>query len=663
MLPNFTQDTRFLHLDTPLGKDVLLIRSFSCTERISGLYSIQVSVAVVPAKVRDVKASALIGQDCVITMFLAADKARYFHGLVRGLVFTGKDNDFYYYNLELVPWLWLLTQTTDCRIYQEKTIPEIIEQLLGDRGCPSFEFKITKPHTAWDYCVQYRETFFQFFARLLELEGIFFYFEQTKDKHTLVIADNPASHQPCPLNHRYRFEEAGIGETALEDMVHHWEVNEQLRPGKFTMRDHNFQIPSNDLNVSEPSVIEVGDNHKLEIYDYPGEFSQLFVEPDKRLGKVKDEGTLAVRRRMLAEEAAYKVISAASTAKSAISGFKFDLTNHFQKDYNKEYVLTHVQHQATQSPDYVNNQPVEHPYTNSFRCILSETPFVPARATAKPTMLGPQTAVVVGPKGEEIYTDKYGRVKVRFFWDRYSKADEKSSCWIRVSSPWGGKNWGGVAVPRIGQEVIVDFIEGDPDQPIITGRVYNAEQMPPYDLPKQSMVSGMKSNSTPGGGGYNEIALDDTKKKEMIRIHAQYDMATTVEHDDTQTIHNNRTISVDGTHTETIKKDTTIKVTEGKQTNIVNKEIVITSETAHIHITAATQIKLEVGASKLLMKSNGDIELSGANIAINGTAKIRIHAPEVTSEGTMQHQTKGSIVVSEGTATNTVKGGMVMLNP
>jgi type VI secretion system secreted protein VgrG len=292
----------------------------------------------------------------------------------------------------------------------------------------------------------------------------------------------------------------------------------------------------------------------------------------------------------------------------------------------------------------------------------------------------------VGPDGEEIYTDKYGRVKVQFHWDREGKKNENSSCWIRVSSPWAGKGWGGISIPRIGQEVVVDFLEGDPDQPIIVGRVYHAESMPPFPLPAMAVVSGLKSNSTKGGGGYNEMSMNDTKGKEMVTIHAQYDMSSTVEHDDTQTIHNNRTITVDGTHTETVTKAVTenyknnqtttvdgtntetVKgaVTENYKTNqttTVNQEIVITSQTAAVHVTASTEIQLLVGASKLLMKSTGEIELNGVNITINGAALVTVKGGIVHSEAEAEHQTKGAIVISDGSATNTVKGGMVMLNP
>ena len=319
-------------------------------------------------------------------------------------------------------------------------------------------------------------------------------------------------------------------------------------------------------------------------------------------------------------------------------------------------------------------------YTNRFACMPYDVPYRPRRLTPKPIVQGPQTATVVGKAGEEIWTDQYGRVKVQFHWDREGQRDENSSCWIRVSHPWAGKGWGSVSIPRIGQEVIIDFLEGDPDQPIITGRVYNAEQMPPYGLPGAGMVSGLKSNTTPGGGGYNEMSMDDTKGKEKITIHGQYDMGTTVQHDQTNTVNN--------TFTETIKSDATIKITEGKyshdveantadyhvkgaltekydttQDTTVQGDITIKSTAGVIYIQAATKIELQTGASKLSMANDGTISLEGVNITVSGAGSVTVKGLMVHSEASAQHQIKGAIVISEGAATNTVKGGMVMLNP
>jgi type VI secretion system secreted protein VgrG len=326
-------------------------------------------------------------------------------------------------------------------------------------------------------------------------------------------------------------------------------------------------------------------------------------------------------------------------------------------------------------------------YSNHFSCMPRKVPYRPPRTTPRPTVQGPQTAVVVGRAGEEIYTDKYGRVKVQFHWDREGKQNENSSCWIRVSHPWAGKGWGAVAIPRIGQEVIVDFLEGDPDQPIITGRVYNAEQMPPYALPAGGVVSGLKTNSTKGGGGYNEMSMDDTKGKEKITIHGQYDMNTTVEHDDSQTVHNNRTITVDGTHTERIKKDTTITITEGNyqhdvqkgtaqyhvkgavteiyedtQDTTVTKTITIDGK-ANILIQAVDEITLRVGAHFISINKNGQITISSDKIVATALteAKMGVGNQNVIFD-TLKVATSGAAINSSAKGMHEITGAVVKIN-
>jgi type VI secretion system secreted protein VgrG len=303
-------------------------------------------------------------------------------------------------------------------------------------------------------------------------------------------------------------------------------------------------------------------------------------------------------------------------------------------------------------------------------------------------MRGSQTAIVVGPKSEEIHTDKYGRVKVRFHWDRSSGPPEDMSCWIRVSQQTAGDGWGSINIPRVGQEVIVDFLEGDPDQPIITGRVYNGDQMPPFTLPDKGMVSGMKSNSTKGGGGYNEISLDDTKSKEQITIHAQYDMGATVEHDDTQTVHNDRTIKVDGKHTETIVKDTSISISEGpykldvqkgththhvkgdvqetydanQQTQVANN-IMIQSNSAKITVDAKTEIFLHCGQSFISLKQDGTIVISGQNIQIVGaqTVKMGVGNQNVICD-VQKVAVSGAGINSNAVGMHNISGAVVKIN-
>jgi type VI secretion system secreted protein VgrG len=319
-------------------------------------------------------------------------------------------------------------------------------------------------------------------------------------------------------------------------------------------------------------------------------------------------------------------------------------------------------------------------YLNTFTCIPSQLPFRPARKTPKPFVQGVQNALVTGPPGEEIFTDKYGRVKVQFYWDREGKKDANSSCWLRVGTLWAGKGWGSINIPRIGQEVIVAFVEGNPDEPLIVGSLYNRETMPANTLPDKKVVCGLKSN-THKGKGYNEMSMDDTAGKEKISIHAQYDMDTMVEHDQTETIKNNSKIEIsegtykhdvktgtanyhvqsaltevyDATQDTTVKSNLTIKSTGGA--------IVVSADSQNIYIHAATNVQIQTGASMLWMASNGDIELSGKNVAIIGKAKVYVQGGDVVSAADNNHEISGQAVKSAGAVTNTVTGGMVMLNP
>jgi type VI secretion system secreted protein VgrG len=366
-------------------------------------------------------------------------------------------------------------------------------------------------------------------------------------------------------------------------------------------------------------------NDGLEIYEHPGRYAHWFDgvnksggEQSAELDKIFQENQRTAEIRMQQEALPGLLIEGAGNCRHFIPGHKFRLADHESED--GQYVLTSVYHTARQELARQSGGEGEFYYENRFECIPVALPFRPQRVTPLPRIYGTQTAVVVGPSGEEIFTDRYGRVKVQFHWDRQGRYDPDSSCWLRVSQPWAGKGWGSVSIPRIGQEVVVDFLEGDPDRPLVVGKVYNAEQMPPYELPAGAVVCGLKSNSTKGGGGYNEISMNDTRKKEQITVHAQYDMCTTVRNDDKQTVYNDRTIKVDGIHNETIKKDMTVTVTEGKQTTTVNKEIVITSQTAHVHVNASKQIKLQVGSSLIDMKADGTIQIKGVNVTVNGTS-------------------------------------------
>lgn len=592
----------------------------------------------------------IVGQNVSVALQLASGKPRYINGYISRFAQAETDQRYFTaYTAELVPWLWFLTRNSDCRIFQNLSVPDIIAQVFSQFPSAHFQNKLTGTYPTLEYCVQYRETSFNFVCRLMEEYGIFYYFDHsTEGKHTMVLADAPTVFVACPEVSTASYN-PGLDE--YQDAVTAWHLEQELRTGKYTLTDYNFTTPSTNLTAQAPTVVDLAASKNLELFDFPGSY------------QTKDQGTALSKLRIEEEEASHLVATGSSACRWLASGYKFTLTDHERSDQNTTYVVTRVEHSASTGAAYSSDTAEAEHYSNRFTCIPATVTYRPPRVSPRPFVQGPQPALVVGKSGEEVWTDKYGRIKVQFYWDRLGKSNENSSCWVRVSSPWAGQNWGSMSIPRVGQEVIVDFLEGDPDRPIVMGRVYNAGQTPPYGLPGSRAISGLKTNSTPGGGGYNEMSMDDTKGKEKVTIHAQFDMSATVEHDDSQVVHNDRTISVDGTHTETIKKDTTITVTDGKQTNTVKQEIVIASQTAYIHVTGSTEIQLEVGSSKLLMKSDGSISLTGANITIDGSESVTIHGASVTSKADADHNIKGAIVVSEGSATNTVKGAMVMLNP
>ncbi|OAD19854.1 type VI secretion system Vgr family protein [Candidatus Thiomargarita nelsonii] len=546
-----------------------------------------------------------------------------------------------------------------------------------------------------EYCVQYRESEFDFISRLLEEEGIFYFFEHHDNKHILVMGDSPSAHKAIQGESQIIFHEPRPGQVADEPHIYSFNYTEEILSGKVSLKDYNFKKPALNLKGEK-----TGDkNTELEVYDYPGKFD----EPGRgnNLAKVRLEEYQTVK----------KEGSGATTCTHFAAGFFFTMEEYPRDDFNKKYLIT--QHQISGSQPQVLEETAGESgssFSSSFECIPFEVPYRPDRVTPKPVVEGSQTAIVVGPKGEEIYTNEHGQVKVQFHWDREGKMDEKSSCWIRVSQLWAGRRWGAMYIPRIDQEVIVDFLEGDPDRPIITGRVYHGTNKPPYPLPAEKTKSTIKSDSSKGGGGFNEIRFEDKKGKEEVYIQAEkdrnelvkndmstnvkHDQSLTVHHDRTKTIKHNETITIDGTSTKTIDKTTSITIKTGTyshdvadntatyhvkkaltenyddtQTTTVNKKIKIESK-ADIEITAATQIKLKTGESTLLMKSDGTIEIKGLNIKIEGIAiaieggvTVAIHGGMVTSKADTVHNTSGALVESKGTATNTVKGGVVLLNP
>jgi len=507
----------------------------------------------------------------------------------------------------------------------------------------------------------------------MEQYGIYYYFEHTRDKHTLILADAKSSHSSIgtipflPLVDKDRREREHINQLTSE---------RRLRTGRVAVNDYDFLQPNAKL-LCEAQSSERYSRSNFEVYAYPGKYPRKNPESLKK----RIDGDRFAKIRLQAEQAADHRRYTAGDAVSLFPGGLFTLEQHTSPSANGEHLVLRASH--TLSTERYSSGTSESPaefYYGQYELHRSDRPFRAPLVTPKPVIHGVQTAVVVGPPGEEIYTDKFGRIKVQFHWDRQGKRDTKSSCWIRVAQTVAGRKWGSFQLPRIGQEVVVAFLEGDPDRPLVTGCVYNAVQMPPNDLPNAKMVTGFKTNSTKGGSGSNSMFADDTKGKEKLSIHAQYDMLTEVEHD--------QSLTVDGTSTETIKKDTSITIMEGNYSHIVKtgtatinvkgkvaetfqdvqetrvtKSITIVSGTSNILIEAATDITLHVGASKLAMHSDGRIELSGKSVAITGSDAVNVSGMSIKEEATNDHSISGAIVKSSGSVSNTVHGAMVMLNP
>ncbi|MGB8457375.1 MAG: type VI secretion system tip protein TssI/VgrG [Candidatus Acidiferrum sp.] len=618
----YTQDNRIIAIDTPLGKDVFLLHGFAAQEAISRLFRISAELFSENASIDFTK---VIGQRVTISLQLADGSKRYFNGHISRFAQTGMDERFTHYHAEIVPWLWFLTRRADCRIFQNMTIPDIVAKVFKDRGFGDFRNSLQGDFEQREYCVQYRETDFNFVSRLMEQYGIFYFFEHEQNKHTLVMGNKPSVHKPCPVQSKARVDFTAGVYLKDEDLVGSWNLEQELRPGKYAMTDYNFETPGTSLLANENTIFKVGGNDNYEVFDYPGEYTK------------KAEGESRTQIRMQEEEAIHLIGVGSGSCRAFASGYLFDLSGHARTDQNQTYLLTEVQHSATVGNSYMGagTESDEH-YSNHFKCIPDSVPYRPQRHTPRPFVQGPQTAVVTGKSGEEIWTDKYGRVKVQFFWDREGKKDEKSSCWVRVSQPWAGKNWGAINIPRMGQEVIVEFLEGDPDRPLITGRVYNDEQMPPYKLADNQTRTTFLTRSTKGGGSsnFNELRFEDKKGDEQIFMNAEKDMDWRVEKESREYVGANRHMIVKSSQFESVDGD--------KQSQVGGKFIE----------KIAGDTSIQVGAKR--MEQVGSDE----SVTIGGNRKEQVNNNESITIGQNQKTAVGeSVSITIGQNRNAEIGG------
>jgi type VI secretion system secreted protein VgrG len=618
-MATFTQERRRIALKTPLGKDALLLTAFEGQEELSRLFSYQLEML---AEKSDYKAADLVGKPVTFSVDLADGSPRFFNGFVKRFVYIGGD-ELSSYRAEVVPWLWFLTKTNDCRIFQNKSIPDIIEQIFKDLGFTDYKLQLKGSFEPWEYCVQYRESDFNFVSRLMEEEGIFYYFKHEDGKHTLMLCNDKGAYQTSKeAEVEFRAETNAPGGV---NQLTRWDHQYEFRSGKFAQTDYNFETPSTSLMTNTNSVVNVNGNSKFEIYDFPGEYEK------------KPQGDAGTKVHMEEEEAGHEVATGDSSCRSFAPGGKFKLTKHPSKaEEGKSYVITSIHHSCSTGSYVSGSSAAGEDYANTFTCIPDSVTFRPARITPKPLIHGSQTAVVTGPGGEEIFPDKYGRVKVQFHWDREGKKDDNSSCWIRVSTPWSGKNWGMVAIPRIGQEVVVSYLEGDPDRPLITGMVYNAETMPPYALPANKTQSGIKTRSSKGGGAanFNEIRFEDKIGSEELYFHAEKDQKVIVEHD--------QSIDVGNDRKEHIGRDRDLKVDRDKSEEVKRSKSIVVGATHTEEI--GTNMSITVGSNLTETVALNYAETVGA-------------AMELTVGGAMAVSVGGVLAETVGATKNESIGG------
>ncbi len=625
---------RLAELLSPLGPD-LIFRSLKGVERLSEVSEFTLQMVSPKA---DIDFKQLLGQHMSVQMTLpegtGQDGLRFFDGIVSRIRYTGMQGRYHGYEASVQPWLWFLSRTRDCRIFQDQTVVEILQTVFSDHGIAKFDVsKLTGSYTPWHYCCQYRETDLAFVQRMMEQEGITFYFTHAKGAHTLVLADGIPSHSPFAGYAVVPFAQNNRRASVLGgEAIDNWTLDESVQPGKLVITDYDFERPSVDLRQlrADPRPHSLASE---EIFDYPGLYNKEI------------DGEQFVRQQMEAQTVLTCTASGHTDARGLATGCLFDLTGFVRAEQNRQYLVYSTTIKLIQADYEGTSKGAGSSYACAFEVIDAKTPFRPAPLTRKPFVQGPQTAVVVGPAGDEIHTDEYGRVKIHFHWDRYGKKDGDDTCWVRVSQPWAGKNFGFQAIPRIGQEVIVDFLEGDPDQPIITGRVYNAEQMTPWDLPANKTQTGVLSRSTDGGhyGTANAFRFEDMKGKEQVWLHAERNLDTEVENDETHTVDKNRT--------KTIKVNETASVIGARNAFVGNNEITrVKDNRTHVvkgalldqvgagkqvevgksySIEAGDSFSITCGESMFFMDKAGNVFITGKNFNFTASEIVQINGQPV----------------------------------
>ncbi|CHN29284.1 Rhs family protein [Salmonella enterica subsp. enterica serovar Typhi] len=541
----------------------------------------------------------MVGKDLCVNIELDGGGKRHISGLVTAARGVGHEGRSVTYELRMEPWVKLLTHTSDYKAFQNKTVVDILDEVLAEYPYP-VEKRLVESYPVRTWQVQYGETDFDFLQRLMQEWGIYWWFEHSEDSHTLVLADAISAHKACPDSPLVEWHQEGL--KLDKEFIHTITANESLRTGQWVLDDFDFTKPRSLLANTVANPRETG-HATYEHYEWPGDYFD------------KSEGEMLTRIRMEAQRSPGSRVLGGGNIRTLMTGYTFTLENYPTAEVNQEYLLMQtllfVQDNAQHS-----GQDQHFTFSTRFELHPTREVFRPQRTVSKPHTKGPQSAIVTGPAGQEIWTDQYGRVKVQFGWDRYGKMDENSSCWIRVSYPWAGKGFGMIQIPRIGQEVLVDFKNGDPDLPIIVGRTYNQDTMPPWGLPGMASQSGIFSHSLYGGPtNGNMLRFDDKTGAEEVKFHAEKDLNTTVKNNETHTVMVDRTKTIIKNETNSIGEDRNTTVTKNDGLSVKLAQTINIGTTYRLDV--GDQFTLRCGNAALVLHKDGSIEFCGKQLMLH----------------------------------------------
>ncbi|EGR6639125.1 type VI secretion system tip protein VgrG [Salmonella enterica] len=541
----------------------------------------------------------MVGKDLCVNIELDGGGKRHISGLVTAARVVGHEGRSVTYELRMEPWVKLLTHTSDYKAFQNKTVVDILDEVLAEYPYP-VEKRLVESYPVRTWQVQYGETDFDFLQRLMQEWGIYWWFEHSEDSHTLVLADAISAHKACPDSPLVEWHQEGL--KLDKEFIHTITANESLRTGQWVLDDFDFTKPRSLLANTVANPRETG-HATYEHYEWPGDYFD------------KSEGEMLTRIRMEAQRSPGSRVLGGGNIRTLMTGYTFTLENYPTAEVNQEYLLMQtllfVQDNAQHS-----GQDQHFTFSTRFELHPTREVFRPQRTVSKPHTKGPQSAIVTGPAGQEIWTDQYGRVKVQFGWDRYGKMDENSSCWIRVSYPWAGKGFGMIQIPRIGQEVLVDFKNGDPDLPIIVGRTYNQDTMPPWGLPGMASQSGSFSHSLYGGPtNGNMLRFDDKTGAEEVKFHAEKDLNTTVKNNETHTVMVDRTKTIIKNETNSIGEDRNTTVTKNDGLSVKLAQTINIGTTYRLDV--GDQFTLRCGNAALVLHKDGSIEFCGKQLMLH----------------------------------------------